>query len=97
MAKFIPETEATQPDLDLVEPGCAGSRKMEVHVWMALQPAVILRLVRVEIVEDEEIFHPLPLRRFFHLRDFAAFQVDGEPTAQPRARSARGATTKAIS
>jgi hypothetical protein len=78
MAKFIPETEATQPDLDLVEPGCAGSRKMEVHVWMALQPAVILRLVRVEIVEDEEIFHPLPLRRFFHLRDFAAFQVDGE-------------------
>ena len=23
MAKFIPETEATQPDLDLVEPGCA--------------------------------------------------------------------------
>jgi hypothetical protein len=39
MVKFIPETEATQPDLDLVEPGCAGSRKMEVHVWMALQPA----------------------------------------------------------
>src|SRR6202045_5084595 len=26
---------------------------MEVHVWMALQPAVILRLVRVEIVEDD--------------------------------------------
>src|SRR5438552_18174202 len=31
----------------------AGWRKMEVHVWMALQPAVILRLVRVEIVEDD--------------------------------------------
>jgi hypothetical protein len=30
-----------------------GWRKMEVHVWMALQPAVILRLVRVEIVEDD--------------------------------------------
>jgi hypothetical protein len=91
MAKFIPETEATQPDLDLVEPGCAGSRKMEVHVWMALQPAVILRLVRVEIVEDEEIFHPLPLRRFFHLRDFAAFtrRRTRRPSQRREARGAR--------
>src|ERR1700730_10490532 len=46
-------SEDRKPDLDLVEPGCAGWRKMEVHVWMALQPAVILRLVRVEIVEDD--------------------------------------------
>src|ERR1700757_579634 len=45
--------EDRKPDLDLVEPGCAGWRKMEVHVWMALQPAIILRLVRVEIVEDD--------------------------------------------
>ena len=51
-------SEDRKPDLDLVEPGCAGWRKMEVHVWMALQPAVILRLVRVEIVEDAWISRP---------------------------------------
>jgi hypothetical protein len=42
--------EVREPDFDLVEPGCAGRRKMEVHVWMALQSAIVLRLVRVEIV-----------------------------------------------
>src|SRR5450755_3960259 len=36
-----------------LRPGCAGRCKMEVHVWMALQPAIVLRLVRVEVVEDD--------------------------------------------
>jgi hypothetical protein len=38
-----------EPDFDLIEPGCFGGGEMDVRV--TLQPAVILGLVCVEIVE----------------------------------------------
>ena len=44
--------EDREPDLDLVEPGCAGWREMELHGGVTLEPAVaflglwVLRLSR---------------------------------------------------
>ena len=42
-----------EPDFDLVEPGSARRREVEVHVRMMLEPAVILGFVGVEVVEDD--------------------------------------------
>src|SRR5258705_10097039 len=42
-----------EPDLDLVEPRGTGRREVEAHVGMAREPTVVLRLVGVEIVEDD--------------------------------------------
>src|ERR1700690_4680987 len=42
-----------EPDLDLIQPGCSRRRKMEMHVRMAFQPAIVLRLVGIQIVEGE--------------------------------------------
>ena len=42
-----------EPDFDLVEPGSARRREVEVHVRMTLEPAVILWFVGVEVVEDD--------------------------------------------
>ena len=42
-----------EPDFDLVEPGGPRRREVEVHVRMALEPAVVLGLVGVEVVEDD--------------------------------------------
>ena len=42
-----------EPDLDLIQPGCSRRRKMEMHVRMAFQPAIVLRLVGIQIVEDD--------------------------------------------
>jgi hypothetical protein len=53
--------EDGEPDLDLIEPGGAGWREMEMHVRMALQPAIVLWLVCIEIVEDDVNFAPLML------------------------------------
>jgi hypothetical protein len=40
-----------EPDLDLIQPGCPRRRQMEMHVRMAFQPAIVLRLVGIQIVE----------------------------------------------
>jgi hypothetical protein len=45
-----------EPDLDLIEPGGVGRRVVEMHVLVALQPHVVLWLVRGEIVEDDMDF-----------------------------------------
>jgi hypothetical protein len=42
-----------EPDFDLVEPGSARRREVEVYVRMTLEPAVILWFVGVEVVEDD--------------------------------------------
>jgi hypothetical protein len=42
-----------EPDFDLIEPGGSGRREVEMHVLVALEPAVVLGLVGVEIVEDD--------------------------------------------
>lgn len=42
-----------EPDFDLIEPGRPRRGEVEVHVWMALEPAVVLRLVGVEVVEHD--------------------------------------------
>src|SRR3981189_74607 len=45
--------EDREPDLDLVEPGSPRRREVEAHVGMALEPAVVLGLVGIEVVEDD--------------------------------------------
>src|SRR5512139_3189345 len=42
-----------EPDFDLVEPGRSRRREVEVHVRMALEPAVVSGLVGVEVVEHD--------------------------------------------
>ena len=41
-----------KPDLDLIEPGSTGRGEVEMYVGMTLEPAVVFRLMGVEIVED---------------------------------------------
>ena len=48
-----------EPDLDLVQPGRPRRRKVEMHVRVALQPAIVLWLVRIQIVEDDMNLAPL--------------------------------------
>jgi hypothetical protein len=45
--------EDGEPDLDLVHPGCVGGGEVEVDVLVAGEPCVPLRLVGVEVVEDD--------------------------------------------
>jgi hypothetical protein len=42
-----------EPDFDLVEPGGPRRREVEMHVRMTLEPAVVLGLVGIEVVEDD--------------------------------------------
>ena len=44
--------ENGEPDLDLIEPGGMGRRKMEMDVLVPRQPAVIFGLVGIEIVQN---------------------------------------------
>src|SRR3984957_7933332 len=44
--------ENGEPDLDLIEPGGMGRRKMEMDVLVPRQPAVVGGLVGVEIVQN---------------------------------------------
>ena len=50
-----------EPNLDLIEPGGARRREMKVDVGMADEPAVGLRLMGVEVVEDD-VNLPLGMR-----------------------------------
>src|SRR5665811_2248472 len=45
--------EDGEPDLDLVEPRGVGRGEVEMDVPMASQPAVVLGLVRAEVVEHD--------------------------------------------
>ena len=51
-AKRTPRENA-EPYLDLAKPGRMGGGIVEVHVLVARQPAVVLRFVRVQVVEDD--------------------------------------------
>jgi hypothetical protein len=42
-----------KPDLDLVEPGSSCRREVEMDIGVTLQPAIALRLVGIEVVEDD--------------------------------------------
>lgn len=42
-----------EPDLALVELGGTRRAEVEMHVGMSIQPAVVLRLVGVEVVERD--------------------------------------------
>ena len=42
-----------EPALDLIKPGGSGRREVEMDVRVTLEPAVVLGLVGVEIVEDD--------------------------------------------
>ena len=42
-----------EPDFDLVEPGGPRRREVEMHVRMTLEPAVVLGLVSIEVIEDD--------------------------------------------
>ena len=51
-----PERLAAQnakPAFNLIKPGSVGRRKVQMHVGMALEPAVVLGLVGIEVVEDD--------------------------------------------
>ena len=48
-----------EPDFDLIEPGRAGRREMELHIGMGLEPMLVL-LVGAEVVEDDMKF---PVRK----------------------------------
>src|SRR3954469_17728281 len=41
-----------EPNLDLIEPGRACRREMKVHIWVSLEPVLVL-LVGDEVVEDD--------------------------------------------
>jgi hypothetical protein len=43
----------TKPAFNLIKPGSVGGRKVQMHVELALEPAVVLGLVGIEIVEDD--------------------------------------------
>src|SRR5262245_50859273 len=45
--------EDREPDLDLVEPRGPRRREVEMHVPVTLEPAIVLGLVGVEVVEDD--------------------------------------------
>ena len=45
--------EDREPDFHLIEPRRPRRREVEVHVRVSLQPAVVLRLVGIEVVEDD--------------------------------------------
>jgi hypothetical protein len=42
-----------KPDFHLVEPRGARRREVEMHVRVALEPAVVLGLMCIELVEDD--------------------------------------------
>ena len=42
-----------EPDLHLVEPGSPRRREVKLHVRVPLQPAIVLGLVGVEVVERD--------------------------------------------
>ena len=46
----------TEPAFNLVKPRSVGWRKMKMDIGMALEPAVVLRFVGIEIVEDDMNF-----------------------------------------
>ena len=48
--------EDREPDLDLVEPGGVGWGEVEMDVFVVRQPAVICRLVGIEIVQNDVNF-----------------------------------------
>jgi hypothetical protein len=48
-----PTFQDREPDFDLVEPGGPRRREVEMHVRMTLEPAVVLGLVGIEVVEDD--------------------------------------------
>ena len=51
-----PERLAAQnakPAFNLIKPGSVSGRKVQMHVGMAPEPAVVLRLMGIEIVEDD--------------------------------------------
>ena len=52
-----------EPAFDLVEPGRVRWRVMKVHAGMAVQPAIALGLVRIEVVENDV---DLAIRVFRH-------------------------------
>jgi hypothetical protein len=41
-----------RPAFDLIEPAAMGRNKLEIHVGMSFEPAVLFGLVSVEIVQD---------------------------------------------
>jgi hypothetical protein len=43
---------ALEPYLHLIEPGGVGRRKMEMDILVPSQPAVVFRLVGIEIVQN---------------------------------------------
>ena len=45
--------EDREPNLHLIEPGGCSRLEVEMHVRMPLEPALILRFVGVEIVDDD--------------------------------------------
>ena len=45
-----------KPAFNLIEPGSASVRKVQMHVGMALEPAVVLGFVGIEIVENDVNF-----------------------------------------
>ena len=42
-----------EPTLYLIEPGTVGRREVKVDLWVHLQPPVLLRLVRIKVVEND--------------------------------------------
>src|SRR5690349_883794 len=45
--------EDRKPDLDLIEPRSPGRGEVEAYVGMTLEPAIVLGLVGIEVVEDD--------------------------------------------
>ena len=81
-----------EPDLDLVEPRGSGRREVETNVGMTLEPAVVLGLVGVEVVEHDmesgvgiggdDVVHEVeeldtPAARLVRGRHFAGRHLEG--------------------
>ena len=53
-----------KPAFNLIKPGSVGGRKVQMHVGMALEPAVVLGFVGIEIVENDMNFLFLAVGRY---------------------------------
>ncbi len=45
--------QEAEPDFNLVQPACVRRRVVKMHIRMARHPVVVLRLVRVQVIEDD--------------------------------------------
>ena len=67
-----------KPAFNLIKPGSVGGRKVQMHVGMALEPAIVLWLVGIEIVQNDVNFLFLAVGVYY-----AIHEIHELPAAPP--------------